>query len=70
MEDWIDINDSLPTPEDKKYRKYRVKMVVGSIETKIVEDVVLGRVTGTGFRFVAGDWKTVTHWQNFESNEN
>ena len=63
-DDWIDINIELPT--NKTFKKFHVKMVVGSMTTKVVESVILGRTYATGFRFMTGDWQRVTHWKPFE----
>ena len=61
MSEWISVEDELPSCNLLK--KYKVKMLVGSIEVKEVESVILGKMYATGFSFIAGDWKTVTHWQ-------
>lgn len=66
MDDWIDINDRLPT--EPKLQRYNVKMQVGSMTTKEVESVIMGKMTGTGFRFIAGDWQRVTHWRELKAN--
>ena len=68
MGKWIDINDELPS--EPKMQRYHVKMQVGSMTTREVETVIMGRMTGTGFRFVSGDWQRVTHWKEWRENIN
>lgn len=63
MNSWIDINEMLP--KDSEMKKYHVKMQVGSIDTKVVETVVLGRARQNQFRFMVGDWQRVTHWKEY-----
>lgn len=62
-DNWIPIEDFLP--ENKKFEKFHVKMQVGSMTTKEVESVILGKLYATGFRFMSGDWQRVTHWKKF-----
>ncbi len=60
MNEWISVDDELPRCNELK--KYKVKMLVGSMEVKKVESVILGKMYATGFRFIVGDWQRVTHW--------
>jgi hypothetical protein len=59
--DWIDVNDRLPE-HFEGFKKYRVKVREGSMSPKIKERMVLGKHYLSGFRFMVGDWSTVTHW--------
>ena len=60
---WVSVSERLP--EIKELTKFRVKMRVGSIATKIVERSVLAKPTPSGsVRFITGDWTEVTHWQD------
>lgn len=67
-DDWISVENRLP--EDRVFKRYRVKTREGSISPHENERVTLGRMTPTGFRFNAGncDWVTVTHWKEFEED--
>lgn len=62
-ETWIPIEEALPTEE--KSTRYHVKMLVGSMTIEEVETIILGRMYPTGFRFMAGDWRRVTHWRKW-----
>ena len=66
MSKWISVEDSLPDSDELK--KYKVKVLVGSMTTEEVESVALGKVYPTGFRFQLGDWQRVTHWQPTQHN--
>lgn len=60
MSKWISVKDRLPDGDELK--KYKVKMLVGSMTVEEVESVMLGKKYSTGFRFMAGDLQRVTHW--------
>jgi len=64
MNDWVSVHDSLP--EDKTLKKYRVKVLTGSMCVSESERIVLGRMSSTGFRWMVGDWQKVTHWKEWE----
>lgn len=63
---WISVFDKLPDSEN--LIKYRVKLNVGSISVKTLETEVLGKMYPSGFRFMTGDWQTVTHWWKNDSD--
>lgn len=60
---WINVNEQLP--ENEEYQKFSVKVRVGSMSPKNTQKIVLGRKYKTGFRFLIGDWETVTHWKPY-----
>jgi hypothetical protein len=61
--EWISVEDSLPSCECLK--KYCVLVEKGSIKKSVCEEVILGKTYPTGFRFLVGDWKRVTHWKEY-----
>ena len=61
---WISVDDRLPS--SKELKKYRVKMIVGSMSPKEEDRVILGRAWYEHFRWSAGDWQRVTHWKELE----
>ncbi len=65
MSDWISVYDYLPN--DINFKKYKVKMQVGSIQPKEVITIVLGKMYPSQFRFMTGDWERVTHWTPLHS---
>jgi len=60
---WVSIDDRYPRTEDEELNKYKVRILKGSMQPQLIEKVVLGGMRATGFRFLVGDWQTVTHWQ-------
>jgi len=61
MGEWISVEDK--SPDENQLTKFKVKILVGSISTREIESVILGKNYPTGFRFIVGDWQRVTHWQ-------
>ena len=61
MSKWISIDERLP--DKNQLTKFKVKILVGSVKTKEIESIILGKNYPTGFRFIVGDWQRVTHWQ-------
>lgn len=40
-----------------------VRLRVGAVRPRVIEQPMLGRLYGDGFRWMEGDWQTVTHWR-------
>ena len=59
--EWIDVTDKLP--RNKNYKKFDVKVIVGSMTTETIEQTVLGKLYPAGFRFIVGDWQRVVSWK-------
>ena len=58
---WTNVEDGLPT--NTEWKRFNVKVTVGSVNLRYVESVVMGRVyPGSTFRFMEGDWSKVTAW--------
>jgi len=58
---WIKFEDRTPGYFDG-VKKFRVKIIEGSIKPSIRERIVLGKHGGCGFRFLIGDWQKVIEW--------
>jgi hypothetical protein len=65
---WININDRLPD-KFNGIKRFKVKMIIGSMKRKEVERIILGRWYPSGFRFYEGDWEKIIAWKDFEGGE-
>ena len=61
---WISVHDMFPDSIEMK--KYKVKILEGSMQVKEIETTILGKMYPSGFRFMSGDWQRVTHWADLD----
>ena len=69
MSAWISVEDRLPEDMDNVTlgKPVIVTLLVGSMSTETIVTLMRFKRLQTGFKWLSGDWQTVTHWMPLPS---